>query len=149
MVGVWHVVVVVKGRKYRLVDLLNLRMNMCACRWLTQMSWISFSFIVHERVKGAGWHREQITGVSRVCSVNQTNKQTKIKKKQDKLCITNWNVHQRKYTHFNTFILFVLVKLSQCIYCNNKFVIPQVNSQLVTSVHKYLSSLHRPQRYHK
>lgn len=48
----------------------------CAYR-LTQMSWINFTFIVHQGVKGAGRHGEQVTGVSRVCAVEKKKRQQK------------------------------------------------------------------------
>lgn len=42
-----------------------------------QMSWISFCFIVHQGIKGARRHREQVTGVSRVCAVKNKQKKPK------------------------------------------------------------------------
>ena len=65
------VLVKVKGLPYSEVIAKICKNVHRVCNRLTQMSWISFSFIVHQRVKGARRHGEQVTGVSRVCAVKK------------------------------------------------------------------------------
>lgn len=52
------------------------------CKMLTQMSWISFCFIMHQRVKGARWHREEVARVSRVCTGKQKGEHSLKKMKE-------------------------------------------------------------------